>query len=241
MRKTFIFLLLLLSFIVNGQKNSQLTWFLISLKGGYGSSILFNEPSFNDSKIEYKLFSPTYEYLGKLGVFFGEYVGLSFEVGSGAFSQKYRINNTFERNFKAKTFVYGPVVNLQTESGLYIDLGLKFVSILSAYAFDSDFKTWDFKNNLEERFSKVSLAMGFKPVMTEQFELKLGILASYGLESIVNSNGEVIPIKNQTYYTPIYSDNKTNSIELMPTIEFSFIFGKFGRASCGKYRFMFNN
>jgi len=76
--------------------------------------------------------------------------------------------------------------------------------------------------------------------MSDLFEFKIGLRGTYGFGSLVAESGYIIPADDKTMYFPSYSDEKTNPIQLMLNVEFTYVFGRMGRASCGKFRFMLN-
>ena len=76
--------LLLISLFLTVHAQSQ-TWFDLGIKGGVGSGFLLNPNINNDGR-----FGPTagfnYFYGGKVGVNFGEYVGITCDVDYGSYS-----------------------------------------------------------------------------------------------------------------------------------------------------------
>lgn len=225
-----------------GQRNSgNVTWFTLSLKGGYGTTILFNQPSFDDSKVEYKYFSPSYLVAGRFGLVFGDYVGFSFDAGINDFSQGYIVNSNLNRIFKASSFEYGVMLNFQSATGFFFDIGPKFVDLNKATISDNTSSMLDILGHIEQKYMKVNIGVGIKPVMADLFEVKIGLNASYSVSSIVSESGFIIPTFSNTDYIPSYTNEATHPLQVMLGVELTYVFGRYGRASCGKYRFMFNN
>lgn len=233
---------LTLSSFAQRNKNSTMTWFSLSAKGGYGTSLLFNKPTVDDANIQYAYYSPSYFVAGRFGLLFGDYVGASFEAGYNAFSQSYTLPNSFKRNFSATSFDYGFLLNFQSENGFYFDIGPKF-SVMKTANLNSNSIDKDIMNKIASQYAKINLGIGFKPVMTQVFEMRIGIVGSYTLSSILSDNNYIIPIDDGTAYypNPAYYDGTTHAVQLMLNIEFTHVFGRFGMANCGKYRFMINN
>lgn len=225
-----------------GQRNSgNITWFTLSLKEAYGTCILFNQPSFDDNKVEYSYFSPSYFVGGRFGLVFGDYVGFSFDAGINNFSQNYMINSSFKRNFNASSFEYGVLLNFQSPTGFFFDIGPKFVNLSKAIVTDNNSSSLDIYSHLEQKYMKINVGVGMKPVMTDLFELKIGLNASYSVSSIVSESGFIIPTYSFSQYSPTYTNESTHPLQVMLGVELTYIFGRYGRANCGKYRFMFNN
>ncbi len=246
MKKFFLLVVFLsLVFLLNAQRTSNFTWFSISAKGGYGSSLLFNKPSFDDNNITYSFFSPSYFFGGRFGLLFGEFVGVSAELSMNYFSQEYDISSNidFQRVLKANSFDYGFMLNLQTNTGFFFDIGPKFSTLKSAQLTtiteNSDI-TLDRIAKFRPEFSSLAFGIGLKPVMTQIFEVKLGLRGAYTFSNFVNDPGYIIAADDNTLYYPLYIDEKTNPIQLMFQVELTYVFGRFGKASCGKYRFMIN-
>ncbi len=237
------FFLLILS--ANAQRNSNLTWFTLSLKGGYGTSLMFNQPSFDDANITYAYYSPSYFYGGRFGILFTDNVGVSFVAGMNNLSQTYDVNGfvDYQTNIKLKSFDYGFMLDLQSPTGFYFDIGPKFATLKNAdltKTTEGLSVTDDRIAKFRSQFTSLAFDIGLKALMTDLFEIKVGVSGAYTFSNVVNSTGYIIPADNYLYYVPTYLDETTNPIQLMFGVEFTYVFGKFGKASCGKYRFMLN-
>ncbi len=235
-------------FILISVANAQNTWVAISAKGGYGTGLLFNQPSFDDTNIDYEYFSPSYFAGGKFGFMFGDYVGVSTEITINSFSQNYDIHSTnaeYHSFMKINTFDYGFMLNLQAPTGFYFDIGPKFSSIKSAQLTLTDNRqlnsSFDRLDKMSQNLDGLAFGLGVKPYMSDVFEMKLGIRGTYGFGSVVATPGYIIPADDKTMYFPTYTNEKTNPMQIMLNVEFTYVFGRFGRASCGKFRFLFNN
>jgi len=219
MKKTTITLLYLILMLTSfAQRNSTSTWISVGLKGGFGTSFFFNQPSVDDANITYSYFSPSYFYGGNFGLLFGDFVGFSGEFSFNSLSQGYDIdaNESFQRTITTKSTDFAILLNLNAPTGFYFDIGPKFST------------------------SSIVFGIGLKPVRTQSFEMKLGIRGAYTLSNFVNSPGYIIPADEKILYMPSYTDENTHPIQLMITTEFTLIFGRVGKASCGKTRLMLN-
>ncbi|MBN2662338.1 MAG: outer membrane beta-barrel protein [Bacteroidales bacterium] len=246
MKKTvFTTLFVLLAAMLFAQQNSSLTWFGLGLKGGYGTSFLFNKASVDDAKVTYAYYSPSYFFGGDFGLVFGDYIGVSVEYTFNNFSQAYDVQGAenFKRIISCKSNDLGFLLNLQAETGFYFDIGPKFSTLKTAMlSTTSSVGTieMDRTNKFRPEFSSIVLGVGLKPLITQSFEIKIGVRGVYTFSNIVNTPGYIIAADDNVLYMPNYSEEKTNPIQLMLTTEFTLVFGKFGKARCGKNRFMFN-
>lgn len=247
MKKHILILLFLTNTIfIFSQHSQNVTWFSIGAKGGFGSSLFFNQESFDDSKVTYEYFSPSYFTGANLGLLFGNVVGFSGEFSLNNLSQKYTIESaeTFQREINIKSTDLAILLNLNASTGFYFDIGPKFSSVKSGIlttSSSSGTTNVDRNNKFRPEFTSIVLGLGLKPVRTDAFEMKLGIRGAYTLSSnFVNTQGYIIPADDNMLYSPNYSNEKTNPIQLMVTTEFTLIFGRFGKASCGKSRFILN-
>ncbi len=244
--KKFILTSVLILTITLSFSQKQMTWISLSGRGGFGTSMLINVPSLDDSKIEYSYYSPSYYFGGRFGLMFGDFVGISFEVSMNSVSQNYDVHGiTLLHQFiKINTFEFGPHLNLETPTGFYFEIGPNFTSLKNAkLTSTSDIinLTADRTNKFAPQYTNLVFGIGMKPVMTEVFEMKIGIRGAYSFASIVSTPGYIIPADDNLNYVPSYFDEKTNPAQLMASVELTYIFGRFGKANCGKYRFMFNN
>lgn len=227
------------------QRNSTSTWISVGLKGGFGTSFFFNQPSVDDANITYSYFSPSYFYGGNFGLLFGDFVGFSGEFSFNSLSQGYDIdaNESFQRTITTKSTDFAILLNLNAPTGFYFDIGPKFSTLKSATLTTIqtlDRCEFDRTNKFRPEFSSIVFGIGLKPVRTQSFEMKLGIRGAYTLSNFVNSPGYIIPADEKILYMPSYTDENTHPIQLMITTEFTLIFGRVGKASCGKTRLMLN-
>jgi hypothetical protein len=241
--KKFLFFIVLLSLSI--LVFSQNTWLAVSAKAGYGTGLLFNQPSLDDTNIDYEYYSPSYFAGGKFGFLFGDYIGISTEITFNSFSQNYDVHSSqeYQAFMQVKTFDYGFMLNLQAPTGFYFDIGPKFSNVKSAQLqltgnqLNSQFDRLD---KMTQSFDGLAFGIGIEPYMSDLFEFKIGLRGTYGFGSLVAESGYIIPADDKTMYFPSYSDEKTNPIQLMLNVEFTYVFGRMGRASCGKFRFMLN-
>ena len=145
-----------------------------------------------------------------------------------------------ERFMRINTFDFGFLLNLETETGFYFEVGPKFSTINSANLTDNNTMAVDKINMFAPEFTSLMFGIGMKPVMTDVFEIKIGLRGAYTFGNIVGQSGYIIPADGNNY-TPSYIDEITNPAQLMLSVEFTYVFGRFGKASCGTYRFLLNN
>lgn len=226
-----------------GIAQNNVTWLSIGARGGFGGSLLLNQPSLDDSNIDYEYFSPAYYYGGRFGLMFGDYIGLSAFLGLNSYSQGYVIHNSTDltRTIQLNTFDYGGLLNLETPTGFYFEIGPKFSVINKATMNTSgDNTSSDRIQKFVPEYTSFTFGIGMKPIMTDVFEMKIGIKGDYSFANIVAEPGYIIPADDKAFYTPLYIDETTTPAQLMLSVEFTYVFGRFGKASCGKYNFKLN-
>jgi len=243
--KKIIFIVSFALFSVSGFSQNSLTWFSLSARGGFGTSMLINVPSLDDSNIDYEYYSPSYFFGGRFGLMFGDYIGISGIVATNSLSQNYNIHGATElhRFMHLNTFDYGLLLNLETPTGFYFEIGPKFSNLKSAQLTntgDNINSSYDRIMNFSPEYTSLMFGIGMKALMTDKFEIKTGLNGSYSFSSIVSKTGYIIPADDNSIYTPSYSDETTNPAQLIFTVELTYVFGRFGKASCGKYQFLFN-
>ncbi len=241
---TLSILIIFVGLNVLAQKN--LTWVNVGLRGGYGTSVFLNKPSMDDSNVEYNYYSPSFFVEGRLGVMFGDYVGVSGGFGKCFYSADYKLHTTmanFDRKLSMDAMSFVLQLNVDIPGGFFIDIGPRFQKTGSAKITNSEYNSRaeiDLKPMLEKQFISADFAFGITTFFTDYLTLKTGVRGNYSIINIVSQSGYILPTGGNMYYVPAYTDEKTNLAQLTLSAELTYTFGRFGKASCGKNRFMFN-
>lgn len=235
-----IFALLLISaytFAQRGRGGSTIKWLNIAPKAGIGNSILINQDITDDENIKPDYLSPSYCFGGRTGITFGDHIGVYFELLYSYFGQKYDVKTpSYDVETKINTLDYVGLLRYTSAYGIYVETGLKFSNMKSAKETNTaDEQERDMMNNYISKYKNVIFGVGLAPLRRERFEINFGVRASYGLDDITDD----YIFNGSAYNRPPYSsDSPTNPLTVRAILEFNYIFGFFGDASCGNGRLM---
>ncbi len=228
------FLLVALFFMSAIYAQRSVTWVSIGLKGGYGSSMLLNTNALADENIDMQYYNPSYTVGGKLAFFVNDNMGLSLEGLYGTFGQQLTItdaSNTWSKNLAFSAWNIDVLLKMRGNTGFYVEVGPQFTNLISATN-----NAASIMDNVNKATVAAVLGVGLTPVFTKKVEISIGLRATYGLGSITIPEYDIFrESPNSLAY-----DSFANPVTLVPMVDFSYVFGYMGRASCGKFRFMFN-
>jgi len=231
-----------------GRGNGEIKWLNLAIKGGYGGTMMFNSDVSGDGNVSQDFLSPSYEFGGRFGIGYGDFVSLGVEVLSAGFGQDYSINDaTIESYTKKQKFTsFDLLVALRYTSpyGFYFEAGPKFSTLKTASIENSmtgpfvDGDQPDYMQNFSEKFTSIVAGMGFAIHNGDRLQVTLGLRGSYAIGNFVeNENYYVL---NDNVYRPMGSFTaKTSPFTLKAVLEVNYIFGFWGDASCGRGRLMF--
>ncbi len=238
MRRVLLFVFFMfLIFSLKAQE--QVVWIGLAPKFGYGTGYFYNQTAFfSDDKVEIAPFSPAMSYGGRLSLgFAGGALSISAEVMKNDFSQNFLIYDTAGQAnaFQAKlsSFSYGLMFKAYSETGFYVEFGPQLNSVLGA-----KLNLQEITGHFSNRFFTGTFGLGFMPLISQFFEISLGLrgIASFG--SIMADN---YFLYSQSPNYSVNMGNNTLLLSVMPMIDVNFVFAKMGRASCGKFRIMLNS
>ena len=242
MKKIILVALVLFSFFnVIAQKP---TWIFISGGGGYGGSIFYNEAELDQSEISYNFYSPSYFFGGKLGFFGNAGIGASLNLRLNSLSQEYQIDYQGQTQYVTaivKNLEYAVLLDFQSETGFYFNIGPDFGKTKSAILKISDKNTNETRNILDKITPNLTGAMfeaGIKPLRTDYFEINMGFFGTFFFTDLTSQPGYSLAVHDRSFFNPQLNDNKTYVSQLGFSVEFIWIFARYGRASCGKQRFI---
>ncbi len=238
MRRVLLFMFFI-SMIFSLKAQEQVVWIGIAPKFGYGTSYFYNQNSFfSDDKVQIAPFSQSMSYGGRLSLgFAGGAISISAEVMKSDFSQNFMIYDTAAQgdfyHAKLSALSYGLLFKTYSQTGFYVEFGPQMNQVLSA-----KLNTQPITEHFSGKFFTGVFGFGFMPLISQFFEISLGVrgIASFG--SIMSDNYFLYSA------SPNYSVNMGNStvlLSFMPVIDVDFVFAKMGRASCGKFRIMLNS
>lgn len=230
--------LILLMLIIFSAKSQP--WFDVGLKGGLGTSFMYNKQIFDDQYLTHK-FKPGYTYGAKLGYNFIQQHQITFDVMQSSLTQgfiyypeagnevfrDYTINATdlllmYRSNLKGTYFEVGPQWS-NVSKVKYKDEGGDF---LAPYTPD------EIVNK-----SYFSLAVGFGGYIfgTDNFGITAGFRINYTLNDIASEAGRD---KNFPMLTPGDPD-PTHNLGVIFMLEANYDFGYLVSSRCGKRNKLF--
>ncbi len=251
MKKTTVIILLVLFSVSNifaqRRGKSQVKWLNIELKGGYGGSILLNSDVASDKNATLAISQPAYEFGGRLGLTYGDYIGIGVELLKSGFNQDYDISvansDTYTKTQKFKSSDIVITLKYTNLYGFYLELGPKFSTIKSVEVENSIQKSFiditdsDYQKHFADKFTSIVFGLGFAAYNGDRLRINLGLRASYALGDIVED--ENFYVLNDGFYRPdVSSTATTNPFNLKFMVGINYTFGFWGNASCGRGRFM---
>lgn len=222
------------------------TWIFMSGGGGYGGSVFYNESELNQSEISYNFYSPSYFFGGKFGFFIDAGIGASFNLRINSLSEEYQIDYQGRTQYvtaNVKNLEYAVLLNFQSETGFYFNIGPDFAKPKSAtlkITDDNTNETRDILSKITPNLTGIMFESGIKPIRTDYFEINMGFFGTFFFTDLTTDPGYFLAVHDRSFFNPQLNDNKTYVTQLGFSIEFVWIFARYGRASCGKQRFIIN-
>ncbi len=245
---TAIFSLFVSTLSAQRGRTTQVKWLNLELKGGFGGSRLQNSDVINDDNADLSVFSPTYEFGARLGLTYGDYIGLGVEMLSSGFNQDYNISSPLLQAYtKTQKFKTSDIViSLRYTSlyGFYFELGPKFSTMKKAEVSNSidesfqDENDSDYKQHFSEKFTSIIAGFGVAAHNGDRLRVYLGLRASFALSKFVEDDNFYV-IRDGFYNPQGNFEANTNPFSLKFTVGINYIFGFWGNATCGRGRLVF--
>jgi hypothetical protein len=222
----FIFLFLFTQAQKKKSKDNPM-WFNLEVKGGGGTSLLFNKNISGDKQI--KTNPQLYPAYGiGLGTHFTKSFAVQIEKCWSTFGQKYSYSNGLpEQNLILTASEWGIFIRKTSEGSGFIGLGFK-TSHMSKVNIDSTLQ--NFNSNL----SFINLEFGGPIWLTNIFDINFNLRFGYGLNDIV-SNKNYQPGAYQVY--PSYKQTSPVVIQLM--VGLNWHVGYWATSNCKHTGFLF--
>ena len=236
----------LLIFAQRGRNSSTVKWLSLEVKGGYGSTILFNSDVSAEENASMNFFSGAYNLGGRFGITFGDYVGIFVEGISENFKQSYELipgdpilPYTKTQSFKSQDWIFE--LRYTNDYGFYVEAGPVFSTLKSAEESNDAEYTFIPRTNYIENFSKkntgLMFGLGFSIVRGERISVNLGLRSTYMLGNFVaNDNFYAL---NDGVFTGTNTGVATNPFSIKVMFGVNYFFGFWGDATCGRGRLMF--
>ncbi len=244
-------LIFLLSFSLmilaqRGRNSSVIKWLSLELKGGYGSTILFNSDVSAEENASMNFFSGAYNFGGRFGITFGDYVGVFVENMSENFKQSYELipgdpllPYTKTQNFKSQDWIFE--LRYTNDYGFYVEAGPVFSTLKSAEeSNDAEYSFIprdNYLQNFSEKNTGLMFGLGFSIVRGDRISVNLGLRGTYMFgDFVANDNFYVL---NDGIFTGTNTGAATKPFSIKMMLGVNYFFGFWGDASCGRGRLMF--
>jgi len=235
MKKIFtIAIILIFSSGINAQP-----WFDIGIKGGLGSSFMYNKQIFDDQDLTNK-FALGYTFGGKLGFNFIQEHQLTFDVLKTGYNQKF---SYFMEGNELIREIGLDVIDLalmyrHNVSGTYFEIGPQY-SITSKVTFSDEggatLNGFAPDEVIDKNFYSIAAGFGGYIFGTDNFGITMGFRVNYTLTDIASESGMNI---NFPMLVPKEADPLRN-LGIMFVFEANYDFGYLVSSSCGQRKKLF--
>ena len=215
-----------------GGRGGSVNWLTIAVKGGAGTFMMLNQDLKNTDGMTLEAFSPSFCFGGRLGVVFGDYVGLSFEYLGGGFKQKFSFkendaNNAGDYNFGCSDIL--ALLRYTGDYGFYAEVGPKFSTVKKAEFNYKEASAMDVDPMFKDKLMSIAFGLGFMPYNGDRVQVSLGARASYGFKNMVEDDQKPFA----TFNNNITTETKQLNVQIL--LEVNYFFAKFGTANCGRH------
>ena len=237
--KKAILLIIFALFSIFTFAQEKIVWLGVAPRFGYGTSYFVNTRQiFQDENIVISPFTPSMSYGGRFSLGFGDgSISLSLEVMKNTYNQLFTVvdssNKVNPYSASLSTLSSSLLFKVYSLTGFYFEFGPQIQQLQRAMLNNTGIT-----EHIKPRFFAGEFGLGFMPLISQMFEISLGI------RGVVSTGSIMADDFNLYSSSPNYSasvGNNTLLVSFMPMIDVNFVFGKMGRASCGAFRIMFNS
>lgn len=235
MKKLFL-TALMISFLQIGFSQ---TWFDIGLKGGIGTSFMYNSQIFDDQAIVHK-FKPGYSFGGKLGFNFIQEHQITFDVMKTTYQQgfTYKPEGWTATSDAERTYTFSGLDMLlmyrSNRNGTYFEVGPQWSTYSTVEYSDTggDFVSPAEISDLVTK-SNFGMALGFGGYIfgTDNFGVTTGFRLSYMFNDMATEAGNTA---NFPILKPVGKFNATHNLGALFVIEINYDFGYLVSSNCGQ-------
>jgi hypothetical protein len=236
MKKLCLFVILFASLSSQSQ-----VWFDVGAKGGVGSGFLMNSNLNSDARFT-QAAGFNYFFGGKVGVNFGEFVGLTIDVDYGSYAYGFTQGEVpglvqtesykYKLGYKALNVM--PMVRYTKESS-YLELGPQFSFTSNPFIEDAANSSGGpvadeaINNNL----TGITFGFGGHMIGNEVISLMMGLRFNYVFSNITSDMYEdtSFPFTN---YPDITTPTKSSPLNVQLVMEINYSLGYIVKASCGR-------
>lgn len=245
---------------LSARQRGTIKWLSIALKGGYGSSTLINPNIAEDPKISGEGFTPSYSFGGRLGLTIGDKVSFLPEAYISQFGQRFNISFagpydlTYNKDLQIKTLKTALLLRYTGYVGTFVEIGGSYsmlqtvvdtniVRNQSSQRQPSFYSNEYIQENFQTQFPGLVFGVGLTPIRTKRFDMAISVRGNYTFLDLMVNNSNPLYDGYYNYdenfevnYNSVYAP--TNAFTLQIMVEFSYVFGFWGNASCGKRNFV---
>lgn len=235
MKKTLLVAILLLCINIGFSQ----TWFDIGLKGGIGTSFMYNSQIFDNQDIVHK-FKPGYTFGAKLGFNFIQEHQITFDIMKTTFKQgfTYRPADWTAVSDAEREFTIGGLDMLlmyrANKNGTYFEVGPQW-STYSTIKFSDNGGTIFNEEAVADMITKSNfgMALGFGGYIfgTDNFGVTTGLRFNYMFNDMASSDGTAA---NFPILKDVGKTNPTHNIGALFIIEMNYDFGYLVSSRCGQ-------
>lgn len=231
MKKILTFIILALG--INGA--SAQPWFDIGIKGGIGTSFMYNKQIFDEQQITHK-FKLGNTYGAKLGFNFVQEHQITFDIMQTSYTQGFTYTNAgTEANRQYNIKGLDLLLMYRTNrKGTYFEIGPQWSTISSVkYTDDGGYflTPYTFEQVINKKNFGIALGFGGYAFGTDNFGVTTGLRVNYILSDLINDRGKQV---NFPILQPNEGSDPTHNLGIMFIVEMNYDFGYLVSSRCGK-------
>lgn len=229
-------------FLLTLQSYGQL-WFDIGAKGGVGGGFALNKTLSEDSRFS---INPGLNYFfgGKIGVNWGEFIGVTFDVDYGGYNYAFNQgevpgldqSQTYKYKISYNAINLMPMIRYTKEEG-YLELGPQFQMIRNPLIEDAAYPNSapNGEDYISSRLTGITFGFGGHMLGNEIISLMMGLRMNYVISDITSDSwvDSSFPFSN---YPDITEHQKTSPLNVQVVMELNYSLGYIARSTsgCGK-------
>jgi len=232
-------ILLTLFVLLSVSSSFSQTWFDIGLKGGIGSSFMYNSQIFDNQEIVHK-FKPGYTFGGKIGFNFIQEHQITFDIMSTTYNQAftYRPEGWTASNDAEREYTFGGLDMLlmyrTNRNGTYFEVGPQW-STYSTVKYSDTGEDYVSPQEISDLVTKSNfgMAMGFGGYIfgTDNFGVATGLRFTYMFNDMATAEGQEA---NFPILHAAGESTPTHNLGVLFVIEVNYDFGYLVSSRCGQ-------
>ena len=247
MRRIFLFVLyLFIQTSLFAQIGRNSVWFHASAKAGIGNSVLLNDNIKEDPKVTSHFVNPGSLFGARLGFSFNNDLSFSVEGLSNRIQQKYHIrpeqNATYIKKVNLNYYDFAVLFRYSSLSAVYFEIGPGMSLLADASA--SNTPPYPDQDDLKEKYSSELIKRAVAGIgliiyssYDDRFRVNAGARFNYYFDGIM-ANSNQAPSCDDYYNCHYNTEKDTYPFTAYFMLELDYFFGYYGKAGCGRPRFV---